>query len=100
MFTDEEIIARMMVPMETEIARCLEEGIVSSPAEADMALIYGMGFPPFRGGVFRWIDDLGIQAFAEMTKPYQDLGAIYQLTEGMKAKLESNQSYYGADKGE
>jgi len=63
-FSDEEIIARMMVPMATELARCLEEGVVGSAAEADMALVYGIGFPPFRGGVFRWIDDMGIGAFA------------------------------------
>ncbi|VUD48634.1 Fatty acid oxidation complex subunit alpha [Thalassocella blandensis] len=95
-FTDEEIIARMMVPMATELARCLEENIVSSAAEADMALVYGLGFPPFRGGVFRWIDEIGIQAFAEMAKPLEELGPLYQLTDGMKEKLSSNSQYYTA----
>lgn len=99
-FSDEEIIARMMVPMATELSRCLEEGIVASAAEADMALVYGVGFPPFRGGVFRWIDDMGIKAFAEMAKPYEELGALYHLTDGMKEKLESGASYYAAAKGE
>ncbi len=93
-FSDEEIIARMMVPMATELARCLEEGVVGSPAEADMALIYGLGFPPFRGGVFRWIDEIGIQAFADMAKPYAELGKLYELTDGMKEKLASGTSYY------
>lgn len=93
-FSDEEIIARMMVPMATELARCLEEGVVGSPAEADMALIYGLGFPPFRGGVFRWIDEIGIQAFADMAKPYAELGKLYELTGGMKEKLASGTSYY------
>ncbi len=99
-FSDEEIIARMMVPMATELSRCLEEGIVASAAEADMALVYGVGFPPFRGGLFRWIDDMGIKAFAEMAKPLEELGALYQLTDGMKEKLESGASYYAATKGE
>ncbi len=52
--SDEEIIARMMIPMINEVVRCLEEKIVASPAEADMALVYGIGFPPFHGGAFRY----------------------------------------------
>jgi 3-hydroxyacyl-CoA dehydrogenase/enoyl-CoA hydratase/3-hydroxybutyryl-CoA epimerase/enoyl-CoA isomerase len=43
-FSDDEIIARMMIPMVNEVVRCLEEGIIASPAEADMALVYGLGF--------------------------------------------------------
>ncbi len=95
-FSDEEIIARMMIPMATELARCLEENVVSSAAEADMALIYGLGFPPFRGGVFRWIDEIGIDAFAEMAKAYEKLGVLYELTDGMKEKLKTGASYYAA----
>jgi 3-hydroxyacyl-CoA dehydrogenase/enoyl-CoA hydratase/3-hydroxybutyryl-CoA epimerase/enoyl-CoA isomerase len=99
-FSDEVIVARMMVPMATELARCLEEEIVSSASEADMALIYGLGFPPFRGGVFRWIDDIGIKAFAEMAAPLETLGQLYSLTDGMRTKLTKNNAYYTADKGE
>ncbi len=93
-FSDEEIIARMMIPMATELARCLEEGIVASPAEADMALIYGLGFPPFKGGIFRWLDSIGIQAFCELAKPYESLGELYHVTDGMKTLAADNSSYY------
>ncbi len=95
-FSDEEIISRMMIPMATELARCLEENIVSSAAEADMALIYGLGFPPFRGGIFRWIDSIGIASFVEMTKPFESLGPLYQPTEGMLQRASSNTPYYQA----
>ena len=98
-FSDEEIIARMMVPMATELARCLEEGVVSSAAEADMALIYGLGFPPFRGGVFRWIDSIGIQAFIDMAAPLADLGLVYVPTDGMKALAAKNAKYYNQTQG-
>uniref|UniRef100_UPI00329969B7 3-hydroxyacyl-CoA dehydrogenase family protein n=1 Tax=Salmonella enterica TaxID=28901 RepID=UPI00329969B7 len=49
-FSDDAIIARMMIPMINEVVRCLEEGIIPSPAEADIALVYGLGFPPFHRG--------------------------------------------------
>ena len=75
-FSAEEIIARMMVPMATELARCLEEGIVESAAEADMALVYGVGFPPFRGGIFRWIDQMGVNEFVAMPLEERRLGDI------------------------
>lgn len=93
-FDKEEIVARMMIPMATELARCLEEGIVDSAAEADMALVYGVGFPPFRGGVFRWIDSIGIQAFVEMSDKYQHLGGLYQATERQREMAASGATYY------
>ena len=93
-FDKEEIIARMMIPMATELARCLEEKIVDSAAEADMALVYGLGFPPFRGGVFRWIDSIGIQTFVEMCDKYKSLGKLYEATDGQRELAASNGKYY------
>ena len=93
-FSDDDIIARMMIPMATELARCLEENIVASPAEADMALIYGLGFPPFRGGVFRWLDSIGMQSFCDMARSFEHLGELYQVTEGMQKHLSDNSVYY------
>lgn len=78
-FEQETIIQRMMIPMINEVVLCLEQGIIASPQEADMALVYGLGFPPFRGGVFRYLDTLGIDTFIEQTKPHQHLGALYQV---------------------
>ncbi|MEW5248498.1 fatty acid oxidation complex subunit alpha FadB [Microbulbifer discodermiae] len=94
-FDPEEIIARMMVPMATELARCLEEGIVGSPAEADMALIYGIGFPPFRGGIFAWLDSIGLDEFLRMADKYAELGELYRPTERMREMAASGKTYYG-----
>jgi len=93
-FDPEDIIARMMVPMATELARCLEEKIVGSPAEADMALVYGVGFPPFRGGLFKWIDTIGIDAFVAMSDKYKDLGKLYDATEAQREMAASGKKYY------
>lgn len=93
-FDAEEIIARMMIPMATETARCLEENIVGTAAEADMALIYGVGFPPFRGGIFRWIDSIGIKTFVEMCDKYAHLGKLYEATDTQREMAANGKSYY------
>jgi 3-hydroxyacyl-CoA dehydrogenase / enoyl-CoA hydratase / 3-hydroxybutyryl-CoA epimerase / enoyl-CoA isomerase len=92
--SDQEIITRLMTPMATELARCLEEGIVASPAEADMALIYGLGFPPFKGGIFRWLDELGLAQFITAAKAFESLGPLYQPTPGMLQKAADATHYY------
>jgi 3-hydroxyacyl-CoA dehydrogenase/enoyl-CoA hydratase/3-hydroxybutyryl-CoA epimerase/enoyl-CoA isomerase len=93
-FSDEEIIARMMIPMVNEVVRCLEEGIIASPAEADMALVYGLGFPPFHGGAFRWLDTQGSAKYLDMAQQYQHLGPLYQVPEGLHEKARHNEPYY------
>jgi len=54
------IADRMVLPMVNEAARCLEEGVVRSAGDLDLALIFGTGFPPFRGGLCRWADQEGL----------------------------------------
>ncbi|MDX1304221.1 fatty acid oxidation complex subunit alpha FadB [Photobacterium sp.] len=93
-FTSDDIIARMMIPMINEVVRCLEEGIIASPAEADMALVYGIGFPPFRGGVFRYIDTLGLAEYIAMADKFAHLGAVYEVPAGLRDKAAKGESYY------
>ncbi|MET3069042.1 fatty acid oxidation complex subunit alpha FadB [Atlantibacter hermannii] len=93
-FSDEEIIARMMIPMVNEVVRCLEEGVIASPAEADMALVYGLGFPPFHGGAFRWLDTLGSAKYLDMAQQYEHLGPLYAVPDGLRAKARLNEPYY------
>jgi 3-hydroxyacyl-CoA dehydrogenase/enoyl-CoA hydratase/3-hydroxybutyryl-CoA epimerase len=56
---------RLVLPMVNEAARCLMEGIVASPADVDLALVLGTGFPPFRGGLLRHADALEIGTVVE-----------------------------------
>ncbi|WP_432470919.1 fatty acid oxidation complex subunit alpha FadB [Amphritea sp. HPY] len=92
-FSAEEITERMMIPLCIETVRCLEEGIVASAEEADMALIYGIGFPLFRGGLFHYLDEMGMAAFCAMTEKYADLGPLYQPTERMKEMAATGAKY-------
>ncbi|MEC7692001.1 MAG: fatty acid oxidation complex subunit alpha FadB [Pseudomonadota bacterium] len=93
-FDKEEIIARLMIPMANEAIRCLEEGIVASAAEADMALLYGLGFPPFRGGIFRYIETLGLEQFVALADKYAHLGPIYQISDGVRQMAAEGKSYF------
>lgn len=97
-FTDEEILNRMMLPMLNEVVRCLEEQIVASPAEADMALVYGLGFPPFRGGALRYLDTLGNSNVVDQAKRYTSLGALYELPALLLQKAHQHESWYPAAK--
>ena len=93
-FSSDEIIARVMVPMINETIRCLEEGIVASAAEADMGLIYGLGFPPFRGGPLRYADTIGLANFVALADKYAHLGEIYQVTDKTRAMAEAGQRFF------
>ncbi|MDR5899754.1 fatty acid oxidation complex subunit alpha FadB [Halomonas vilamensis] len=97
-FSDEDIIARMMVPLCLETVRCLEDGIVDSPAEADMALIYGIGFPPFRGGALRYIDAMGVAEFVELAEGLaKELGPLYAPTDKLRQMAQNSERFYPAN---
>lgn len=62
--TREELQERMVFLMANEAARCLEEQVVTDPADVDFAMIMGTGFAPFRGGPLRYTDALGATRLA------------------------------------
>src|SRR5205814_3166995 len=55
-----QVQQRTVLAMLNEAARCLSEGIIKSARDGDVGAVFGIGFPPFRGGPFRYMDSLGV----------------------------------------
>ena len=67
---EQEIVERAVFLMIKEAALCLEEKIIDRPDQLDAALIFGIGFPPFRGGLLRYADTLGAKYIVERLDAY------------------------------
>ena len=93
-FDNEELTDRLFLPMLTEASRVLSEGIVRDPGDVDMGLILGIGFPPFRGGILRWADTLGLAKVLEKLKRYEPLGLRFQPTEQMRQLASEGKGFY------
>ena len=70
----EDIQRRTVFAMLNEAARCLEDGILRSPRDGDVGAVFGIGFPPFLGGPFRYMDTLGA---ASVVRTLEELDAKY-----------------------
>ncbi len=92
--SDEEIVERMMLPMIIECSRCLEDDIVDSVQEIDMGLIYGLAFPPFRGGALKYADSIGIKTLHQKAEKYVSLGKLYESTSQIRQMVDDNKMFY------
>ena len=73
-FPADEIQQRCALALVNEAARALEEGIVRTARDGDIGAVFGIGFPPFRGGPFRWIDAVGV---GKVVDALEDLSARF-----------------------
>ncbi|MGD9722262.1 MAG: 3-hydroxyacyl-CoA dehydrogenase NAD-binding domain-containing protein [Pirellulales bacterium] len=93
-FTSEQIIARLFLPMVLEATRILEAKVVRDVRDVDLGLIFGTGFPPYRGGLLFWADTLGAAKIVEMLKPLESLGPRTQPTPMLLEMAKSGRKFY------
>lgn len=95
----EDIVDAMMIPLCLEAVHCLEDGIAASATDVDLALIYGIGFPPFRGGALHYVDDIGIAAFVaradELAGSAGPLEKMYEPTEKLREMAAAGGASFG-----
>ncbi len=86
---------RMVLALVNEAARCLQEGIIGRPEDADLGTVYGLGFPAFLGGALRYADSLGLTRLIHMLQELQqDYGPRFQPAEILQEKVELDLSFY------
>ncbi len=95
--SDEAITQRTLLPMVLEAARVLEEGVVASPAELDMALLAGTGWPAYLGGALHYADWLGLKTLLQRCEQHQaaGLGAAYIPSQRVLDMAAAGVRFYG-----
>ncbi|MDB5281272.1 MAG: fadJ [Bacteroidota bacterium] len=94
-FAQETIQHRMGMMMLNEALYCMEEGILESATDGDVGAIFGLGFPPFTGGPFRYIDHVGahkvIALMDDLTAKY---GARFKPAKILKEMAAKGETFY------
>jgi 3-hydroxyacyl-CoA dehydrogenase/enoyl-CoA hydratase/3-hydroxybutyryl-CoA epimerase len=86
---------RCVLMMLNEAVRCLDEGVIRSPRDGDIGAVFGIGFPPFLGGPFRYLDRLGAtQAVAQLGLLQQQYGERFAPCERLQQMAEQQQLFY------
>ncbi|MCC7474031.1 MAG: enoyl-CoA hydratase/isomerase family protein [Pirellulales bacterium] len=93
-FSQEELTDRLFLPMFVEATRVMEDHIVPDVRDVDLGLILGIGFPPFRGGLFFWADQIGAGAIRKKLEQYAPLGRRFEVTQVLATIADGNSRFY------
>jgi len=91
----DEVQGRLSMAMLNECARCLEESVLRSPRDGDIGAVMGLGFPPFRGGPFRYMDSLGLEKVWRNIESLQKrLGERFKPADLIVSMAKENKRFY------
>ncbi|MEN6320960.1 MAG: fatty acid oxidation complex subunit alpha FadJ [Syntrophaceae bacterium] len=94
-FDTEEIQSRLSLVMINEAALCLQEGILQEPRDGDIGAVFGLGFPPFLGGPFRYIGSLGFpKLLSRMNMLAERYGPRFSPAQILRDRAAKNQKFY------
>ncbi|MBX3247578.1 MAG: fatty acid oxidation complex subunit alpha FadJ [Myxococcales bacterium] len=92
----EDIAWRCTLQMVNEAALCFEEGILRSARDGDIGAIFGLGFPPFRGGPFRFVDAVGAAEIVRRLRGYErSFGPRFTPARVLVEMAESGAAFHG-----
>jgi 3-hydroxyacyl-CoA dehydrogenase/enoyl-CoA hydratase/3-hydroxybutyryl-CoA epimerase len=93
----DEMVDRMVMTMINEASRIAEEKVADSAADIDLAMIMGTGFPPFRGGLLRYADRIGVRYVADTLRQFEAKhGARFTPSPALARLAESGKKFYEA----
>ena len=97
----DEVRTRLLYVQAIDTARCLEEGVLTHPADGDVGSIFGWGFPAHLGGTLSFIETVGLTEFvAEADRLAELHGPRFEVPQGLRSMAENGETYYGlAGKG-
>ena len=93
--SERAIAERCVLMMLNEAARCLDEGVIRSARDGDIGAIFGIGFPPFLGGPFRYMDTLGLDTVVnKLTQLAGSVDPKFTPAECLKEMAKENKTFY------
>lgn len=97
----EYIKKRMMHRQAIEAVRCLEEGVLRNPTDGDIGSILAWGFPPYTGGIFSYIDMVGVATFVKELDELADVnGERFRPTAKLREMAQKGETFFGVSLGE
>lgn len=95
-----ELKTRFLYAQAMETARCLEEGVLETPEDADLGAVYGWGFPLYTGGPISYIDTIGIEEFVrEADRLAQAYGPRFSPSAWLRERAASSRPFYESGSG-
>ncbi|MCO6441087.1 MAG: fatty acid oxidation complex subunit alpha FadJ [Nitrococcus mobilis] len=92
---DAAIVERTLILMLNEAARCLDEGVIRQARDGDVGAVFGIGFPPFLGGPFRYMDSRGLDAVASTLAGFESsVGSRYAPAPVVSAMAREPRRFY------
>jgi len=93
--TADEVEKRLLYAQAIETVRCMDEGVVTHPEDADIGSIFGWGFPPYTGGTISFIETEGLSAFVDeadcLAATY---GERFAVPDSLRAMAEKGEVFY------
>jgi len=92
----DEVRKRLLFVQAIETVRCMDEGVVTHPADADIGSIFGWGFPPYTGGTLSFIETVGLPEFVrEADRLAATYGERFAVPDSLRKMAERGETFYG-----